>query len=95
MTREEAIGWLQRWQSTFRGDGSPLELAILKAIEALKQPELLTYDEQCIFLAAMGRERKICETVDKRWDLSTKRSLIFTCEEIERKVMATLWRREE
>lgn len=39
MTREEAIGWLQRWQSTLRGDGSPLERAILKAIEALKQPE--------------------------------------------------------
>ena len=54
MTREEAIGWLQRWQSTLRGDGSPLELAILKAIEALKQPEIIkckdcsisTFDKQ-------------------------------------------------
>lgn len=41
MIREEAIGWLQKWQSTLRGDGSPLELAILKAIEALKQPEIV------------------------------------------------------
>lgn len=48
MTREEAIGWLQRWQSTLRGDGSPLELAILVAIEALKQPEIIRCGD-CVF----------------------------------------------
>lgn len=69
-------------------------LAVGMAIEALKEPEILTYDEQCIFLAAMGREKKLCEKLDKNLDSPPKTSLNFICKEIERKVKATLWRKK-
>lgn len=68
------------------------EMALEALNQALNQPELLSYNEQCIFLAAMGREKKLCEKLDKNQDLPSKNSLIFICEEIERKVKATLWR---
>lgn len=51
--------------------------------------EPLTDKEQRIFLAAMGRERKVCKEVDDKYDddvLLTK-----VCSEIERKVKAALW----
>ena len=66
--------------------------ALIMAIEALKQPEFLTYEEQCIFLAAMGREIRLCEKIDTKNDLPRKNSLIFICKEILRKVKLTLWR---
>lgn len=93
MTREEAIDYLKA-----NYPDSCYELlreAVDIALEALKQPELLTYEEQCIFLAAMEQEKKLCEKLDQKNDLPPKHSLNYICEEIERKVKATLWRREE
>lgn len=93
MTREEAIDVLKK-----NYPDSCFELlreAVDIAIKSLKQPEILTYEEQCIFLAAMRREYKLCEKIDKNPDLPSKNSLSFICKEIMRKVKATLWRREE
>lgn len=51
--------------------------------------EPLTDKEQRIFLAAMGRERKVCKEVDNKYDGDV--SLTKVCSEIERKVKAALW----
>lgn len=91
MTREEAISHLEDIKDEYEYFPDDKE-ALIMAIEALKQPEILTYAEQCIFLVAMGREKKLCEKLDKNIDLSSKYSLTFICREIERKVKATLWR---
>ena len=63
------------------------------AIKALSvQPEQLTDAEQRIFLAAMGREEKVCKEVDAE---TTREpyddSLVRVCHEIIRKVKAALW----
>lgn len=58
------------------------------------QPEQLTDKEQRIFLAAMGREEKVCKQVDEECrDCSEpyEDSLVRVCHEIIRKVKATLW----
>ena len=56
------------------------------------QPEPLTDKEQRIFLAAMGREEKICEEVDRNyvWE-PHEDSLMRVCKEIRRKVKGALW----
>ena len=71
----------------------------LKALGALEeycdtQPEPLTDKEQRIFLAAMGREEKVCKQVDEeRRDCreAYEDSLVKTCHEIIRKVKGALW----
>ena len=55
----------------------------------LPEIEPLTYKEQLIFLSAMSREEEICKNLDKEPDASS--FLIPICEEIVRKVKATLW----
>lgn len=56
------------------------------------QPETLTDKEQRIFLAAMGREEKVCRQVDDECgDCRDSDSLVRTCHEITRKVKGTLW----
>lgn len=56
------------------------------------QPEPLTDKEQRIFLAAMGREEKICEEVDRNYvGEPYEDSLVSVCKEIERKVKGALW----
>ena len=55
------------------------------------QPELLTDKEQRIFLAAMGREEKVCKEVDAELTGPYKDSLLKVCREIERKVKGALW----
>ena len=59
------------------------------------QTEPLTDKEQRIFLAAMGREEKVCEQVDVEWRKECgelyKDSLVRTCHEIIRKVKGALW----
>lgn len=93
MTREEAIRNLiiLREIATLKETKECADMAI----EALKQPELLTYDEQCIFLSAMSREKKLCEKLDKNPVAPPKQSLVYICQEIVRKVKATLWGDEE
>ncbi len=67
---------------------------MVHAIKALPsaQSEPLTDKEQRIFLAAMGREEKICEEVDRNyvWE-PHEDSLMRVCKEIRRKVKGALW----
>lgn len=56
------------------------------------QPEPLTDKEQRIFLAAMGREEKVCEEVDRNYVREPYEvSLVHVCKEIRRKVKGALW----
>lgn len=58
------------------------------------QPEPLTDKEQRIFLAAMGREEKVCKQVDdecRDCREPYEDSLVRVCREIERKVKGALW----
>jgi len=68
----------------------------LKILEDLPsaQPEQLTDKEQRIFLAAMGREEKVCKQVDdgcRNCRKPYEDSLVRTCHEITRKVKGALW----
>ena len=65
----------------------------LKALPSA-QPEPLTDKEQRIFLAAMGREKKVCKQVDEEYRdcrEAYEDSLVRTCHEIVRKVKGALW----
>ena len=68
-----------------------------RSVEAIRnlpsaQPEQLTDKEQRIFLAAMGREEKVCKQVDDAcWRKQYEDSLVRTCHEIIRKVKGALW----
>ena len=54
--------------------------------------EPLTDKEQRIFLAAMGRERKVCKEVDDQYTHEPYEVLLTkVCSEIERKVKKALW----
>lgn len=68
----------------------------VKYIEELPsaQPEPLTDKEQRIFLAAMGREEKVCKQVDEECRDCREPyedSLVKICHEITRKVKGALW----
>lgn len=70
--------------------------ALDMAIEALSQSEkeVLTDTEKRIFSAAMSRERRICEQVEKECahiPADRKMPLVPVVDEIERKVRTTLW----
>ena len=62
------------------------------ALKALEQ-EPLTDTEQRIFLAAMGREEKICREEDEKYPdkVPSEDSLVSVCRSIERKVKKALW----
>ena len=69
---------------------------LIKGINALPsaQPEPLTDKEQRIFLAAMGREEKVCKQVDEECRDCREPyedSLVRVCHEIARKVKGALW----
>lgn len=54
--------------------------------------EPLTDKEQRIFLAAMGRERKVCKEVDDQYVHEPYEVLLTkVCDEIKRKVKKVLW----
>ena len=55
--------------------------------------EPLTDTEKRIFLYAMSKEKKSCDEIDGLYD--TKVRLKRVCEEIERKVKASLWDAKE
>lgn len=56
------------------------------------QPEPLTDKEKRIFLAAMWREEKVCEEVDRNYVREPyEDSLVRVCKEIRRKVKGALW----
>ena len=79
-----------RYGATFR------QHEIIDIIESLPpaQPEPLTDKEQRIFLAAMGREEKVCKQVDEECRDCREPyedSLVRVCHEITRKVIGALW----
>lgn len=53
--------------------------------------EPLTDKEQRIFLAAMGREEKVCKKADEEYYGIDNINLVRVCREIERKVKKALW----
>lgn len=58
--------------------------------------EKLTDSEQRIFLSAIGKEKTLCQNIEKLWDdlhLSSDDDLdlVKVCDEIERKVKKALW----
>lgn len=71
--------------------GAALAMEYIKQLPSA-QPEPLTDKEQRIFLAAMGREMKVCEEVDRNYTREPyEDSLVRVCREIERKVKKALW----
>ena len=108
ISRKAAIDVLARMMPrSYTPDGShPADEEIFRAqevfadcIEALEilpsaQPEPFTDTEQRIFLAAMGREEKVCKQVDdecRDCREPYEDSLVRTCHEIVRKVKGALW----
>ena len=76
--------------------GKQVKVVAVSELEALPsaQPEPLTDKEQRIFLAAMGREEKVCKQVDEECRdcrEAYEDSLVRTCHEIIRKVKGALW----
>ena len=72
----------------------PVDKDAKKVLEELPsaQAEHLTDKEQRIFLAAMGREEKVCEEVDRNYVREPyEDSLVRVCKEIRRKVKGALW----
>ena len=73
------------------------DAGVCKRVSALQQlpsvsPEPLTDKEQRIFLAAMEREEKVCEEVDRNHVREPyEDSLMRVCKEIRRKVKGALW----
>lgn len=91
ISRQAAIDAAQDWyEGLICGFFKGLE----KRLRALPsaQPEQLTDKEQKIFLAAMGREEKVCKEVDDRNCREPyEDSLVRICHEITRKVKGALW----
>ena len=92
MTRQEAIIFVGTLKTVIKDipkyNGAGIDEALDMAIKALKQ-EPLTDTEQRIFLAAMGREEKICREVCADGDGV---DLARACCEIKRKVKKALWK---
>jgi len=88
------IGKLKRFGLTI--EEKAIHLDTVDAIKALPsaQIEPLTDKEQRIFLAAMGREEKVCKQVDEECRDCREPyedSLVSVCHEITRKVKGALW----
>lgn len=67
-------------------------IAEITACMSSPKPAPLTDKEKRIFLAAMGREEKICEEVDRNYVREPyEDTLVSICREITRKVKGTLW----
>lgn len=96
MKNEEAIHFMKELMNILDDNYCLFErgrTAFEMSINALAtQPEPLTDSEQRIFLAAMGREEKVCKNVDEMLPGPYKDSLVKTCKEIERKVKKALWK---
>lgn len=98
MTNGEAINWIINISADIgKAEHSDLwhyEQALSEIRDMLEsaQPEQLSDKEQRIFLAAMEREEKVCEKVDRNYVREPyEDSLIRVCKEIIRKVKGALW----
>ena len=79
---EYELALQQQWES---------DVDAIKAVPSA-QPEPLTDKEQRIFLAAMAREERVCEEVDRNYVREPyEDSLVRVCKEIRRKVKGALW----
>ena len=79
---------------TFASEQEAAEAWNTRAEQPSAQPERLTDKEQRIFLAAMGREEKVCKQVDEECRDCREPyedSLVSVCREIKRKVKGVLW----
>lgn len=94
ISRQAAIDAAER-ESQFDGAYGYMDIkSIVDMLNDLPsaQPEPLTDKEQRIFLAAMGREEKVCEEVDRNYVREPyEESLTRVCKEIKRKVKGALW----
>lgn len=95
--RQAAIEIINRYNNSHMViNGKPMlgAVSIIIELEDLPsaQPDPLTDKEQRIFLAAMGRERKVCKEVDDQYTHEPYEVLLTkVCDEIERKVKGALW----
>lgn len=95
ISRQAAIDALYDWSEHSMTDAEAWHIRqVIGDIKSMpsSQPEPLTDKEQRIFLAAMGREEKVCKQVDEECCREPyEDSLVRVCHEIIRKVKATLW----
>lgn len=103
ISRSEAITAIQKAYADTEGGTDKLavwkNVGLTNALHIMQdlpsaQPEPLTDKEQRIFLAAMGREEKVCKQVDdecRDCREPYEDSLVRTCHEIIRKVKGALW----
>ena len=99
ISRQAAIEIINRYNKSHMViNGKPMlgAASIIIELEDLPsaQPDPLTDKEQRIFLAAMGREEKVCKQVDaecRDCREPYEDSLVSTCHEITRKVKGALW----
>lgn len=95
--RQDAIDAIDKHIDTFDAIDTNYLCGLRTAMSFLKelpsaQPEPLTDKEQRIFLAAMGREEKVCEEVDRNYVREPyEDSLMYVCKEIKRKIKGALW----
>ncbi len=90
--KQDAIDALIKWYGYEPADIGAFENIIEKLPSS--NPESLTDKEQRIFLAAMGREEKVCKQVDddcRNCREPYEDTLVSICHEIIRKVKDALW----
>lgn len=89
ISRQDVIKEIER--NAYRHTYIEQIIGIIENLPSAK-PEPLTDKEQRIFLAAMGREMKVCEEVDRNYVREPyEGGLVRVCREIERKVKGALW----
>ena len=88
----DALSWCNEWYVLdFTVVDKDDAIHQIKALPSAK-PEPLTDEEKRIFLAAMAREEKVCEEVDRNYMREPyKDSLMSVCKSIKRKVKDALW----
>ena len=87
---EEPEVWMDDHYAFGQRDQWRCDVTALEAVSPVRI-EALTDDEQRIFLAAMAREKAVCEKVDAEWS-NENNNLVRICNKIERKVKAALWK---
>ena len=97
ISRQAAIEAMRKCQTYRFSATEPRMIMLADAEEVIEelphvQPEPLTDKEQRIFLAAMAREEKVCEEVDRNYVHEPyEDSLMSVCKAIRRKVKDALW----
>lgn len=97
ISRQAAIEAMRKCQTYRFSATEPRMIMLADAEEVIEelppvQPEPLTDKEQRIFLAAMAREEKVCEEVDRNYVHEPYEDrLMSVCREIKRKVKGALW----